>query len=189
MTKKSAVIRRKTTKPIRYTVRSEFYESVAAVFRTARSNTYRAVNFVMVEAYWNVGRMIVEEEQHGKERAGYGKALIQNLSEQLTVDFGKGFNASNLWAFKQFYFAFPILRTVCGESLAIDPTVKEAGAVVPASSIPSALRRELTWSHYRLLIRVEKPEARDWYMKEAADRWGWVQIVRLRQLAALRRVR
>jgi hypothetical protein len=169
MTKKSAALRRKTTQPIRYTERSEFYESVAAVFRTAQSNTYRAVNFVMVEAYWNVGRMIVEEEQQGKGRAGYGKALIQNLSEQLTVDFGKGFNVSNLWAFKQFYTAFPILRTLCGESPAIETTGKTAGAVVPASAIPSAPRRELTWSHYRLLIRVEKPEARAWYMKEAAE--------------------
>ena len=67
MIKKSAVTRRKTTKPIRHTVRSEFYESVAAVLRTARTNIYRAVNFVMVEAYWNIGRMIVEEEQQGQK--------------------------------------------------------------------------------------------------------------------------
>jgi predicted nuclease of restriction endonuclease-like (RecB) superfamily len=171
-------------KPILKVVRGEFYESVAEVLRHARSKAYRAVNFIMVEAYWNVGRMIVEEEQQGKERAGYGKALIQNLSEQLTADFGKGFNVSNLWAFKQFYSAFPILRTVCGESPAIDPTGKEAGAVVPGSSIPYELRSELTWSHYRILIRVEKPEARDWYMKEAVEQ-NWSVRALDRQISSL----
>lgn len=65
-------------------VRGEFYESIAGVLRTARSNAYRAVNFVMVEAYWNIGRIIVEEEQQGKERAEYGAALIKNLSLRLT---------------------------------------------------------------------------------------------------------
>lgn len=123
---------------------AEFYQSVAEVLHNARSNAYRAVNFVMVEAYWNIGRMIVEEEQQGKERAGYGEALIRNLSERLMLDFGKGFRVSNLWAFKQFYLSFPILRTVCGES---------SGALATASSeIRHTLRDELTWSHYRLLM-------------------------------------
>lgn len=186
--KKTGISLRKTSgksgEPISDALCNEFYQSVAEVLHAARAKTHRAVNFIMVEAYWNVGRMIVEEEQHGKERAGYGKALIQNLSEQLTADFGKGFNVSNLWAFKQFYSAFPILRTVCGESPSIDPTRKEEGAVVPGSSIPYALRRELSWSHYRLLIRVEKPEARDWYMKEAVEQ-NWSVRALDRQISSL----
>lgn len=97
-------------------VRGEFYESIAEILRTARSNAYRAVNFVMAEAYWNVGRMIVEEEQQGKERAGYGKALIRGLSKRLNQDFGRGFGVSNLFAFRQFYLAMPIFRALRGIS-------------------------------------------------------------------------
>jgi hypothetical protein len=97
-------------------VRSEFYESVAEVLRKARVKSYRAVNFIMVEAYWNVGRMIIEEEQHGKERAEYGKALIRTLSERLIAEFGAGFGASNLAYFRQFYLSFPIFHAVRGKS-------------------------------------------------------------------------
>ena len=77
-------------------LRHEFYESVADLLRTARGKAYRAVNTVMVEAYWNVGRMIVEEEQQGEKRAEYGKALIRTLSERLTLEFGAGFGETNL---------------------------------------------------------------------------------------------
>jgi hypothetical protein len=155
MTKKKSP--EKSSDQILRAVRGEFYKSIADVLHTARSNAYRAVNFVMVEAYWNVGRMIVEEEQQGKERAGYGEALIRSLSEQLTLDFGKGFGVSNLFAFRQFYLAFPIFRTPCG--------ISGGGDRVPENQpeIRDSLRPELSWSHYRLLIRVEKQEARTWY--------------------------
>jgi len=93
-------------------VRTDFYEAVAGVLRNARSNAYRAVNFAMVEAYWNVGRMIVEEEQQGKERAEYGKALLHGLAKRLTVEFCAGFGLTNLAYFRQFYLTFPILFSV-----------------------------------------------------------------------------
>jgi predicted nuclease of restriction endonuclease-like (RecB) superfamily len=132
----------------------------------------------MVEAYWNVGRMIVEEEQQGKERAGYGEALVRVLSDRLTIDFGKGFGVSNLFAFRQFYLAFPIFRTLCG--------ISEGGDCVPAiqPDIRDSLRPELSWSHYRLLIRVEKKEARDWYMREAAEQ-NWSVRSLQRQINSL----
>ena len=176
MTKKKSP--EKSSDQILRAVREEFYKSIADVLRTARSNAYRAVNFVMVEAYWNVGRMIVEEEQQGKERAGYGKALIRSLSEQLTLDFGKGFGVSNLFAFRQFYLAFPIFRTPCG--------ISAGGDRVPENqpAIRDSLRPELSWSHYRLLIRVEKQEARTWYMKEAADQ-NWSVRALERQINSL----
>src|SRR3990170_2279622 len=69
-----------------------FYQSVAEILRAARANAYRAVNFAMVEAYWNVGRKIVEEEQRGQERAEYGAALLKNLSTRLIAEFGTGFS-------------------------------------------------------------------------------------------------
>ena len=117
----------------------------------------------MVEAYWNVGRMIVEEEQQGKERAKYGAALLSKLSVRLTQEFGKGFTETNLRYFRQFYLAFP------GQS---------------ASGICHTLCDKLTWSHYRLLLRVEKPGARAWYLKEAADQ-NWTVRGLERQINSL----
>jgi predicted nuclease of restriction endonuclease-like (RecB) superfamily len=148
---------------IRDTVRPEFYESIAEILRTARNNAYRTVNFIMVEAYWNIGRRIVEEEQQGRERAEYGKYLIRGLSIRLQKEFGKGFTESGLWYFRQFYLAYP---------------------ADPEQRILDALRRELSWTHYRLLLRVEKPEARAWYMKEAADQ-NWSTRALERQIHSL----
>jgi len=133
-------------------VSSGVYADVKAILETARTQAYRAVNFVMVEAYWNIGKIITGEEMKGKRRAGYGEALIAELSKRLSQEFGKGFDPSNLWFMRQFYLSFPIL---------------------------DALRRELTWTHYRLLLRVEKPRAREFYMNEAVSgRWSTRQMER-----------
>jgi predicted nuclease of restriction endonuclease-like (RecB) superfamily len=149
--------------PICDRLRHEFYESVADVIRTARGKAYRAVNTVMVEAYWDVGRMIVEEEQQGKERAEYGAFLIRDLSLRLTDEFGKGYTETNLKYFRQFYTTFPAVSFI---------------------KIRHALRDELTWTHYRLLMRVEKPNARAWYLNEAADQ-NWNTRVLNRQINSL----
>ncbi len=122
-------------------LRQEFYRSVAEILHNARAKACRSVNFIMVEAYWNIGRMVVEEEQRGQERAGYGTQLIQRLSERLGREFGGGFSVQSLWNMRQFYQCFSIL---------------------------SALRRELTWTHYKALIRVENEAARAYYTTETA---------------------
>ena len=139
------------------TQRPDFYQSIAEVLRAARDHAYRAVNFTMVEAYWNIGRMIVEEEQQGKERAEYGAALLKNLSMRLSGEFGSGFDERELRRMRQFYQSLPIR---------------------------GALRPELAWTHYRLLLRVEKPEARAWYLKEAADQ-NWSTRALERQINSL----
>ena len=139
------------------TQRPDFYQSIAEVLRAARANAYRAINFAMAEAYWNVGRMIVEEEQQGKERAEYGAALLKNLSIRLTGEFGAGFDERELRRMRQFYLSSPIR---------------------------GALRPELAWTHYRLLLRVEKPDARAWYLKEAADQ-NWSTRALERQINSL----
>ena len=175
MKKEKAPVRRKTRKSnnddteIRSALRSEFYKSVAEILRTARSNAYRAVNFTMVEAYWNVGQMIVEEEQKGEKRAEYGKRLLNELSIRLTQDFGKGYDASNLRYMRQFYLTYPICDTVCHKSGDGRPLQLKQADSATMSPIRDALSPELSWSHYRLLIRVEKPAARNWYMNEAAE--------------------
>ena len=112
---------------------------------------YRAVNFVMVQAYWEIGRLITDDELRG-QRADYGKEVMKNLSVRLTQEFGKGFDESNLRYMRLFYKAFPIC---------------------------DALRHELTWSHYRRLLSVENEKARTWYMNEAADStWSTRQLDR-----------
>ncbi|MBQ8958518.1 MAG: DUF1016 family protein [Bacteroidales bacterium] len=124
---------------------------VAQIIREARQTAYRAVNFTMVLAYWNIGKLIVEDELHW-ERADYGKAVLRNLSQRLTKEFGKGFDESNLRYMRLFYKTFPICDT---------------------------LRHELSWSHYRRLISVENSDARLWYMNEAADSvWSTRQLDR-----------
>jgi predicted nuclease of restriction endonuclease-like (RecB) superfamily len=116
------------------------YARVRAVLEEARRHVHRAINSIMVQAYWEIGRTIVEEEQRGQTRAEYGKQLIMDLSKRLTADFGKGFDRSNLFHMKAYYVAFPKV---------------------------DALRRELSWTHYRTLLKVEKADARSFYEQEA----------------------
>jgi len=128
------------------------YKDIRAILEKARSESLRAVNFAMVQAYWNIGRIIVEEEQQGKSRAEYGKMLIAELSNRLSLDYGKGFDQRNLWYMKSFYTQFPKLN---------------------------ALRAELTWTHYRLLLGIDKPEAREFYMHEAVNsNWSTRELER-----------
>lgn len=91
------------------------YEKVAGVLDQARSHSYKAVNSFMVQAYWNIGKLIVEEEQKGKKRAGYGKMLMEDLAKNLTAKYGKGFTQTNLKYFRLFYMAFPIRHSVSDE--------------------------------------------------------------------------
>ena len=128
------------------------YQNIREVLEEARSTAYRSVNFAMVQAYWQIGRIIIEQEQKGKERAEYGKALIKELSRKLTQDYGKGFNERNLWYIRNFYSTFPKVN---------------------------ALRSELSWTHYRLLLRVEKEKARDFYLIETIDnKWSTRELER-----------
>lgn len=131
---------------------SHLFAEIREVLVTARRTAYKAVNFAMVTAYWNVGRLIVEDEQKGHIRAEYGKAILADLSKRLTDEFGKGFDERELRRIRQFYLVFPKW---------------------------DALRPELTWTHYRLLIRVQNEQARLWYMNEAAEQtWSSRQLDR-----------
>ena len=176
----------------------EFYREIAETLKTARTRAYRAIDSLMVEAYWNVGRRIVEEEQQGKERAGYGTSLLRHLSIRLTDEFGTGFGERELRRMRQFYLCFPIRGTLCPESPSPDSTgvpddfpirntrcsELEKGRPESDSSIRGALRPELSWSHYRLLIRVENEIAREWYATEAAAQ-NWSVRALARQIHSL----
>jgi predicted nuclease of restriction endonuclease-like (RecB) superfamily len=121
------------------------YSRVAGLITEARLQVRSAVNQAMVLTYWRVGQLIVEDEQGGEVRAEYGKAVLEGLAERLTVEFGKGFDITNLRHMRRFYTLFPN---------------------------QDALRRELSWTHYRLLLKVELEVARSWYMTESATE-GW----------------
>ena len=128
---------------------SGFYEGITQVLERARGQAYHAVNSAMVHAYWEIGQRIVEE-QGGKERAAYGKALVKELSRHLTQDFGRGFTETNLKYMRQFYLAFSKGHTLCDE---------------------------LSWSHYRALSRVSDPTARAWYEREAVKQSWSVRVL------------
>lgn len=143
-------------------LRPQFYNAVSGVVRKARTRVCRAVNVAMVETYWNVGRLIFEEEQQGAARAQYAAYLISNLANRLTQEFGSGYGKANLKNFRQFYLAFPMRGD---------------------RSIGYTLCSQLTWSHYRALMRVPDQPARYWYMREAASR-GWSVRDLLRQISS-----
>jgi predicted nuclease of restriction endonuclease-like (RecB) superfamily len=128
------------------------YEQIRAILSEARARAHRAINTAMVAAYWEIGRVIVEQEQQGQQRAEYGQALIVELSSRLKVEFGKGFDRSNLWHMRSFHLSYPIF---------------------------DAVRRELSWTHYRLLLRVERADARAFYEVEAVNaRWSTRELER-----------
>jgi predicted nuclease of restriction endonuclease-like (RecB) superfamily len=135
----------------------DLYLKIKNILQSARDNAYRHINFVMVEAYWNIGKQIVEDEQRGKDRAEYGSYLIKELSSRLTKDFGKGFTQQNLRNMRQFYNCFPIRSTLCSE---------------------------LSWSHYRLIMRVDNPQARLWYSEESVKA-NWSVRALERQIGTL----
>ena len=135
---------------------AETYAEIRDILSKARGKAIAAVNFAMVEAYWNIGRIIVEM-QGDAARAPYGDKFLDELSRRLTSDFGPGFTPTNLRYMRLFYQAFPIRH---------------------------ALRDELGWTHYRALLRVKNPDAVKWYMNEAADE-GWSARALERQISVL----
>ena len=126
-------------------VSNNYINEVKEILKNARQKAYTAVNSAMVEAYWKIGRRIVEEEQNGKERAEYGKEILQNLSKELTEEFGKGYSYRTLREIRQFYLMFSDFekwRTVSAK---------------------------LTWSHFQKVLRVSNEKARIFYLTEAAE--------------------
>jgi predicted nuclease of restriction endonuclease-like (RecB) superfamily len=132
-------------------VDQNLYENIRLAVAEAQKKVYTTVNFVMVETYWNIGKQIFEA-QGEKERAEYGGGLLKFLSEKLTAEFGRGFTLTNLKYMRSFYAAFPISH---------------------------ALSDQLSWTHYRLLTKVEDDKARQFYMDECAkSNWSTRQLER-----------
>lgn len=133
------------------------FQQISGLVQQARRQLQRSVNSAMAHTYWQIGRLIIEHEQQGESRAAYGKQQLEQLSAILTAEFGKGFDITNLRNMRRFYELFPIR---------------------------DAVRLELSWTHYRVLLRVENPGAREWYMAEAANQ-NWSSRVLERQIGTL----
>lgn len=141
-------------KPLTLGEKSEeqLFAQIKLMLDTARRKIARTVNSTTVEAYWQVGKYIVEYEQSGNIKAEYGKGVVDRLSERLTMEYGGGFSTTNIRYMRQFYLLYPIRHTVCDE---------------------------LSWSHYRHLIRVEDKAARNYYLTECvAENWSVRQLQR-----------
>ncbi len=130
----------------------ELYKTISDIIYEARNKVYSTANSAMVEAYWQIGRNIVEYEQNGNARAEYGKSVIKNISDKLTRDFGKGFTISNVRYMRQFYLTFQNHHS---------------------------LRGDLSWTHYRMLIKVTDEKARKFYLEECVKgNWSTRQLER-----------
>ena len=119
-----------------------FFADISELLRSGRETAYRSVNSVMIKTYWQIGKRIVEQEQHGKARANYGEQLIVHLSRYLTDCFGKGFSVANLKNIRQFYQTFTVLDELATQCVA-----------------------NLSWSHLRLIMRLDDTKERTYYLQ------------------------
>ncbi len=130
-----------------------YIQEIKQILAEARQKAYATINFTMIESYWHIGKCIVEEEQKGEIRATYGENILKELSKALSTEFGKGFSSANLRNFRQFYLTYPdakICYTLCSK---------------------------LTWSHNRLIMRVENATARVYYLNECAEQMWSVRTL------------
>ena len=137
------------------TILPNMISEIMEIMQMARNRAAQQVNSELLTAYWNIGRVIVENEQKNSERAEYGKETLRHLSRTLTKEFGKGFSLSNIYNMRQFYIEYPIFQSVTGK---------------------------LTWTHYCELMTISDPDRRSFYEKEC-ERSGWSVREMKRQMA------
>lgn len=145
------------TNVITYKKTSNIIEDARTIINSARSSAVRSVDFCRVQMYWNLGKRIFEEEQQGKERADYGTYLIKNLARTLESEYGSGFGIRQLEQSRQFYRIYPIAN---------------------------ALRSQLNWTQYRLLIQISDPSKREYYELESVNN-GWTARETERQIDSM----
>ena len=133
------------------------FQSIKQIISLAREKVFRVANSTLLLSYWQIGQLIVEDEQLGKDRADYGKFVLKNLSEKLSLEFGKGFDYTNLSNMRKFYKAFPIV---------------------------DALRHELSWTHYRLLLKIDNQQKSQYYIEESIQN-NWSSRDLKRQINSL----
>ena len=163
---------------------AQFISDIKAIIYTAKHKAYQAADLFQVAANWLIGKRIVEQEQHGRERAEYGKRIIELASEALTAEYGKGYSLTQIKNFKKFYLLFrdlDIQQGLLAKSTRMSQTLSDQYSVlIPSKGQTPSDQFEirynipnLSWSHYERLLRVKDDDERDWYMREAAEEnWG-----------------
>ncbi len=163
---------------------AQFISDIKAIVYTAKQKAYQTADLFQVAANWLVGKRIVEQEQYGRERAEYGKRIIELASEALTAEYGKGYSLTQIKNFKKFYLLFrglDIQQALLAESKRISQTLSDQSSVlIPSKGQTPSDQFEirynipnLSWSHYERLLRVKDDDERDWYMMEAiGENWS-----------------
>lgn len=158
-----------------------FVNDLRTIVSAARDASYRMANLMQVAQNWLIGRRIVEQEQQGKIRAEYGKHVVELAYQVLTKEFGQGFSETQIKSFRKFYLTFSDLQIQQTMPAEFKSRLRQIRQTMPAESVTDgiALPVQLSWSHYERLIRVADPEARIWYMHEAAtQQWDYRTLKR-----------
>ena len=150
---------------------SDFYNRIAGLLRNAQKTVVQTVNKTMVYTYFEIGKIIIEEEQKGKTRAEYGKKILQRLSKRLSKEFGRGFSVDNLENMRRFYLTYSISEKPSRKS------IKEKSETM--YRISDSIDFQLSWSHYLFLVRVDNPDERQFYEIEAIkNNWSLRELQR-----------
>lgn len=160
---------------------AQFISDIKAIVYTAKQKAYQAADLFQVAGNWLVGRRIVEQEQHGRERAEYGKRIIELASEALTAEYGKGYSATTLRNYRKFYLSFrglqiqqPLLAEFKSCFLNQQPLLAESLATISDMECAYPMPNNLSWMHYERLMRVKNEDERDWYLREAStENWSY----------------
>lgn len=156
---------------------TKFYAGIVAMLQAARNNVARAVNQTMVLTYFETGKMIVEEEQGGKERADYGKSVIKELSRILTIEFGKGFSERNIEQMRQFYLVYSKPQKLTTELNKKTQTLSAETEITKRQTVSHEFK--LNWSHYLIVVRMEDKYERKFYEIEALkNNWSVRELQR-----------
>ena len=154
---------------------SELIVEVRQIVQAARNQSYRAINVMQIVSNWLIGQRIVVQEQMGKDKADYGKHVIEIVSAALTEEFGKGYSETNIKSMRKFYLIFSNLQIRQAMPAELKRLINQKGQALPAeleSTIP--LFPQLSWTHYERLMRVENETARLWYLNESAKQmWSY----------------
>jgi predicted nuclease of restriction endonuclease-like (RecB) superfamily len=159
-----------------------FYDRICNILNAAQIGVVRTVNTAQVLSHWLIGREIVEEEQAGHQRAEYGESLLKTLAQKLSKDYGKGFSYANLKLMRQFYLSFPQLLTPDQKGYALRSLFPNAEILTSSSSDnwqPGQLHPNLSWTHYRIIMRVENSQAQAFYEIESLkNNWSSRELER-----------
>ena len=162
-------------------IETTFVNDIRTIVSAARESCYRMANIMQVVQNWLIGRRIVEQEQQGKVRADYGKHIIELASQSLTEEFGQGFSETQIKSFRKFFLTFSNLQIRQTMPAEFQSRLNQIRQTMPAESGSDGivLPVQLSWSHYERLIRIADPEARVWYMQEAAtQQWDYRTLKR-----------